>query len=155
MKVQDVMSRPAYSCAPDADLSYAARIMKEHACGTLPVVDRAGHLAGMITDRDICMALAVSARSAHKIQVREAMTPRAQACAPADDLHKALETMKARRVSRLPVLEDEGRLVGLLSIDDVVLYTEGELTLPAGQILEALREIIGGRKPKEELLAAE
>ena len=104
MKVQDCMTSPARSCTPAANLITAARIMWDYKVGALPVVDSEGHPVGMITDRDVCMAAARKGRFAGDISVRETMSPNPFTIQPGDDLSKALDTMAARQVRRLPVV---------------------------------------------------
>src|SRR5512132_3365552 len=80
VKVQDVMTSPAHSCKPGETLVGAARAMWDYSCGALPVLDSEGKLAGMITDRDICMALARKNRFPGDICVREIRGPHAFMC---------------------------------------------------------------------------
>ncbi len=124
MKVQDCMTSPARSCTTDASLVTAARIMWDYKVGALPVVDSAGHPVGMITDRDICMAAARKGRFAADISVRETMSPNPFTIQPGDDLSKALDTMAARQVRRLPVVDLADHLVGILSINDAAAAAE-------------------------------
>ena len=121
MKVHDIMSEPVVTCTPDTPLSVAARLMRDADYGTLPVVDAQGRLAGIITDRDICLAIAGSARNAAHIAVHEAMSRKVVTVTITDTIHGALATMKVARVRRLPVLDAFGRLRGILSIEDVVV----------------------------------
>jgi CBS domain-containing protein len=74
---------------------------------------------GVITDRDICIAAATRPRTEGEIPVRDVISTAAHTCAPSDDVRVALETMKARKVRRLPVVEQGGRLVGIVSIHDI------------------------------------
>ncbi|MEP6800915.1 MAG: CBS domain-containing protein [Acidobacteriota bacterium] len=124
MKVQDCMTSPARSCTTDASLVTAARIMWDYKVGALPVLDAAGHPVGMVTDRDICMAAARKGRFAGDISVRETMSPNPFTIQPGDDLSKALDTMSARQVRRLPVVDSAGHLVGILSINDAAAAAE-------------------------------
>ncbi|HKD10443.1 MAG TPA: CBS domain-containing protein [Thermoanaerobaculia bacterium] len=119
MKVQDVMTSPARSCAPDATLVNAVQTLWDHDCGALPVLDSDGRPVGMITDRDICMALARKNRFPGDIRVREVMSPHPFVCRPSDEVEEALQTMALRRVRRLPVVDVSGCLVGIISVSDV------------------------------------
>lgn len=124
MKVQDCMTSSARSCTPDATLVTAARIMWDYRVGALPVLDSEGRPVGIITDRDICMAAARKNRFAGNITVRETMSPNPFTILGGDDLSEALDTMAARQVRRLPVVDGEGRLVGILSINDAAAAAE-------------------------------
>jgi predicted transcriptional regulator len=113
--------------------------MRERDYGTLPVIDSRGRLVGIITDRDICLALAGTNRNALHVAVHEVMTPKPFSALLDDDIRSALATMKTARVRRLPVRDDAGRLKGILSIEDVVVRSlEGD-GIWAGEIVEALR----------------
>jgi CBS domain-containing protein len=118
MKVQECMTAPAHSCMASANLVTAARIMWDYQIGSLPVLDSEGHPIGMVTDRDICMAAARKGRFAGDISVLETMSPNPFTVHPEEELAKALDTMASRQVRRLPVVDRENRLVGILSIND-------------------------------------
>jgi CBS domain-containing protein len=139
MKVRDVMTEPALTCAPETSLAVAAGLMREADYGTLPVVDSRGRLVGIITDRDICLAVAGSNRNAINIAVREAMTQKVFSALLDDDVHSALATMKSARVRRLPVRDDVGRLTGILSIEDLVVRGLQGGGINTDEIVAALR----------------
>jgi CBS domain-containing protein len=146
MKVQEVMTKTVRPCAPDANLATAAMILWDHDCGAAPVVDAAGKVVGVITDRDICMAVATKLRSPVDITVSEVASGKAHTCQPEDDLSAALQTMCAERVRRLPVVDQSGTLQGILSINDLVLRAgEGEgvktPVLSDGEVMDTLRAI--------------
>ncbi|HLF55300.1 MAG TPA: CBS domain-containing protein [Thermoanaerobaculia bacterium] len=149
MKVEEVMSRELRACAPEDDLGRAAIEMWRGDCGMLPVV-WAGRVVGVVTDRDICMGLALKGCAPAERRVREVMSGEVYSCVPEDDLGDALELMASRRVRRLPVLEGD-RLVGVLSMNDVLLNAEHRGHPPAREILAALRAIC---TPRHELPSA-
>jgi predicted transcriptional regulator len=95
--------------------------MGEADYGTLPVVNADGRLVGIITDRDICLAVALTNRNAISIAVHEVMTPKVVSALEDDDVRSALTVMKRSRVRRLPVRDVAGRLRGMLSIEDIVV----------------------------------
>lgn len=123
MKVQDVMVRGVRFCSPETNLATVAKIFWEQGCGALPVVE-SGRAIGMITDRDIAIALGTRNAKAGDSFVREVALPKVFFCLPQDDIHTALNTMRAQQVRRLPVVDNEGALVGILSLDDIVLFAE-------------------------------
>jgi CBS domain-containing protein len=142
MKVREIMTTNVVSCRKDTDLATAARLMLERRFGTLPVVDEQGRVAGIITDRDIAMAAATRHRNAAHIAVHEAMSGHVKTCLADDDLGAALEIMEERRVRRLPVLGPDGRLAGILSIDDIVLRGLGGTNgMPVTAFVDALRRL--------------
>ena len=121
MRVQDVMTKTVASCRPEANLAEATGLMWEYNCGLLPVVNDQGTVTGVITDRDICVALGTRDQRACEIRVSEVAYRPAVLCDADDDVRSALKLMAKERVRRLPVVNDQGALVGILSLDDVTL----------------------------------
>jgi CBS domain-containing protein len=139
MKVHRIMSTPAETCTPETTLAAAARLMRDADFGTLLVVDRQQHVAGIITDRDLCLAFANTSRSASEITVREVMTRRVVAVVITDDVATALATMRRARVRRLPVLDNFGHLRGILSIEDIIVRGLETGGLDPDDIVRSLR----------------
>ena len=123
MKVQDVMVKGVRFCNPDTNLATVAKIFWEQGCGALPVVEN-GRAIGMITDRDVSIALGTRNTKAGDTLVRHVVLPKVFFSLAEDDIHTALSTMRAQQVRRLPVVDNEGTLVGILSLDDIVLFAE-------------------------------
>lgn len=124
MNVQAVMSQTVKYCGSGASLASAAALMAKNDCGAIPVVDSEHRVIGMITDRDICLAIAKIDRLPSVIPVSEVMSKNVVSCGPEDDVHTALETMRDRKVRRLPVVDTEGQLRGIVSMDDIVIHAE-------------------------------
>ena len=123
MKVKDVMTKDVRICGINDNLASAARIMWVNDCGILPIVNNEGTAVGVLTDRDICMSTASKDRMPSNIQVAEVMMRQLYSCAPDADIREALEIMRVRKVRRLPVLNETGKLCGILSLDDVAVKT--------------------------------
>ncbi|HYJ45739.1 MAG TPA: CBS domain-containing protein [Pyrinomonadaceae bacterium] len=121
MKVKEIMTGEARSCRPDTSLAAAAMFMWEEDCGVLPVVGDGERVVGMITDRDICMAVAMRPSPASEIPVSEIISHRVFSCSPEAEVHDALKLMQEERVHRLAVVDGDGTLRGLLSLNDIVL----------------------------------
>jgi len=117
------MTTDVKRCSLQTNLAEAAHIMWEGDCGAVPVTDERDHVVGVITDRDICIAAATRPRTEGEIAVRDVISNAVYTCAPGDDVRAALETMRVRKVRRLPVVEPGGRLVGLVSIHDIALQS--------------------------------
>jgi len=124
MKVRKIMSSDVAACYPDTSLAAAAGLMWQYDCGVIPVIDRNQKVVGVITDRDICMAAAMTNRFASQIAVGEVMSGEVFACSPDDEIGQALATMQRRQVLRLPVVNQDGALQGILSMNDIVLRAE-------------------------------
>lgn len=121
MLVKSIMTSEVKVCAPDTSLAAAARIMSSRDCGIVPVVDSRGKLIGVITDRDVCLAVGTRFQSPEELAVRDVMTRKVYTCSPDDDARRALNLMKNHAVRRVPVVTADGHLRGLVSIDDLVL----------------------------------
>jgi CBS domain-containing protein len=119
MDVAEVMAREVYTCTVQDSLNTAARIMWEHDCGCVPVLDGVGRVVGMLTDRDICMAAYTRGERLPALAVATAMSKAVHACAPDDSLATAEELMRVNRVRRLPVVDTAGQLIGVLSLNDI------------------------------------
>jgi len=126
MKVKDLMTPDVKRCSPETNLAAAAKIMWEGDCGAVPVTDERDHVVGVITDRDICIAAATRPRSEAEIPVWDVISKAVYTCAPGDDIRAALETMKLRKIRRLPVVEQGGRLVGIVSIHDIAVQARNK-----------------------------
>lgn len=120
MNVESVMTREPKTCMPNDTLHRAANLMWEVDCGVIPVVDAAGRLRGLVTDRDICMASYTQGRAPHDIQVEGVMSKLLFTLAPTDSIAAAVQLFKERQVRRAPVVNGVGALVGILSISDIV-----------------------------------
>jgi len=124
MKVKDAMMRTTATCQADTNLGAAVEIMWNRNCGILPVVDAEKRVIGVITDRDICIALGTRNRLPGEIFVNEVAQSNVYSCKAEDDLRGALQTMADAKVRRLPVVNEGGNLEGILSMDDIVFHAE-------------------------------
>lgn len=145
MQIQDVMTRDAQCCRPDDSMNEAVRIMWERDCGSVPVVDERNRVLGMITDRDVCMAAYTQGRRPQDLPVHHAMSHGATACRPQDDLDSALRAMAQAQVHRLPVIDEDERLVGIVSVTDLIHAMHGRPDVArmsaAGALLETLAQV--------------
>jgi CBS domain-containing protein len=124
MKVQEVMKEDVKACFPDTNLAAAAALMWENDCGILPVVVDGMNPVGVITDRDIAVAVGTGGRAPQDLRVDEVIHGPVIACTPDDDVHTALKIMRKEKVRRLPVVTEDGVLSGILSLNDVVLHAQ-------------------------------
>jgi CBS domain-containing protein len=124
MKVRDLMSSQTSFCGPGASLAAAAECTWRNGVGFLPVVGEGGNVIRVITDRDIGIALGTGDRRPSAWMVKEVMSAKPFTCTPEEDVRCALKTMLAQRIRRLPVIDREGTLLGILSIDDVALKAQ-------------------------------
>jgi CBS domain-containing protein len=124
MNVSQLMNRTVETCGPDESLADAAGRMWQHDIGCLAVLDGTGNVVGMVTDRDVCMAALMEGRALHEIPVARAMSKEVHCCAPGDSLIAAEEQMRTQQVRRLPVLDGDGQLVGMVSLNDLAREAE-------------------------------
>jgi CBS domain-containing protein len=130
MQVAHIMNRNTKVCHPQDSLNKAAQIMWENSCGAVPVVDDQSIPVGFLTDRDICMAAYTQGRLLEGLSVEGAMAKKVFCCSAQDDIGSEAHTMAQYGVRRLPVTDSDGRLVGILSLDD--LAHEAARTLRGG-----------------------
>ena len=159
MRVQDVMAKAVACCHPDANLAAATALMWEHNCGQLPVVDDQGKVLSVITDRDICIALGTRNETAANVKVGEVISRPAAVCKPDDDLRSALKIMATEKVRRLPVVDQDSVLAGILSLDDVALKAQhhGDTDRPPvsfEDVMNTLRAIYHRSRAKANLPVA-
>jgi CBS domain-containing protein len=134
MKVREAMHKGVQWVSPETKVSELAKLMRDHDIGAIPIGEN-DRLIGMVTDRDIvCRALA-DGSDASQLTARQIMTPGIAFCRDEEELAEAVRIMEARRVRRLPVIDGEKRMVGLLSIGDVAHTASRELT---GELLHAV-----------------
>jgi len=125
MKARDIMTQNPRVVTPETPVQEAARLMKNEDTGVLPVVDSEGsrRLVGMITDRDI--AIRVVADGMTSAQVRDAMSANPKTCRPDDSVKDVLQIMSDAQIRRIPIVDDGGTVVGIVSQADVVLEANG------------------------------
>ena len=126
MKIDQLIVKNVLTCFPEDDLRAPARAMWEGDCGCVPVVDSWSRVIGMITDRDICMAAYTQGKPLREIRVEGVMSKSVVSCTTGDSLEQAEELMRRNRVRRLPVLDADKRLVGLLSLNDIARGARSE-----------------------------
>jgi CBS domain-containing protein len=120
--VRSIMTVGVITCEPGDTLSRAAQLLWDHDCGALPVLASDGKLLGTITDRDICMAAYSQGCTLAAGKVQSAMSRDVLACDVEDTIERALELMRSRQLRRLPVVQPDGRLAGILSLADVARF---------------------------------
>ena len=126
MRVEQLMTRDVRTCRSEDSLAAAAQAMWERDCGCVPVIDAEAKVIGMLTDRDICMAAWIKGRNLHEIRVSEAMSPRPVACRIDEVAEIAEALLREYGIRRLPVVDHDGRLAGLLSLADLACEARRE-----------------------------
>ncbi len=119
MFVRELMTQNPRSCDMNDNLDAAARAMWESDCGAIPIVDDGGRVVGIVTDRDICMAAYTQGQPLWYIPVDVAMAKDVFTCRADDGVDVAERAMRNARIRRLPVVDQDNRLVGMLSLNDL------------------------------------
>lgn len=117
--IKELMTVPVETIMAHETLDIAANKLWSADCGALPVVDRDGVVVGIITDRDICMSAWMRRRMLTKIRVDEAMSKHVFALRPEQDVVYAAQMMAAKQIYRIPVVDADDRLVGIISMSDL------------------------------------
>lgn len=141
MRVRDIMTPDPASCTPDSTAREAATLMKDNDCGSIPVVERAGskRLVGTVTDRDLAVR-GLAAGRGPDTPVGELMTQAPVTCGLDDEVEIVREVMVARLVRRVPVVDQDGGLVGIVAQADIAREEGAASDQEVGRIVEAISE---------------
>ncbi len=139
MYINTIMSSSAVTCHAEDSLETAARLMWEHDCGAIPIVDNDGALVSIITDRDVCMAAYINGRPLRELSVSSSMAKQVYRCQADDSMETAEQLMRANQVRRLPVVDSYNRPIGMISLGDIARYVASTNKLPG---MEALARTI-------------
>jgi CBS domain-containing protein len=140
MKAQDVMTTEPACCTPDSTAREAARLMREHDCGCVPVVEgESNRVVGVVTDRDIACRCVAEGRGA-ETAVREIMTKDPQCCHPGDDIAAVEQIMMRAQVRRVPVVDANGNCVGMIAQADLALNDKAANDSEIGRVVERISE---------------
>jgi CBS domain-containing protein len=153
MKVSDLMTSQVATVRSNDTCSTAARLMWDCDCGSLPVVGDGNQVSAIVTDRDLCMAALFQDRALSAIPVSQAMSKDLKVCGPDDSVTTAERIMRTHQIRRLPVIDGERRLLGILSLADIVRATERDKGRKREMIPEdftaTLADICTRREPAE------
>lgn len=156
--VEDIMTRTPWYCSPETNLATVTELMWVHDCGALPVVAQ-NHVLGMITDRDVAIALGTRGVPAQCVEAVEVATTPVVFCRQDDDIHAALHLMGEARVRRLPVLNEYDELVGMIGINDLILAARPldgrQPELDDEEVIETMRSICAHASTQLQAMAAE
>ena len=139
-KCSDVMTREPACCEPGDSITRVAGIMKREDVGSVPVVESQGDkkLIGIVTDRDLVVKILAGGADVERSTIREAMTPNPASCCDSDPIDKAVKLMSERQVRRMPIVDDQGRLTGIIAQADVATRVSRDAT--TGELVEAISE---------------
>jgi len=145
MKIQDIMTKDPSCVTPDATVREAAQVMKREDVGVVPVVNAASEkrLVGIVTDRDIAIRCVAEGKDGSACRVRDVMSSDdLTTCSFSDDVDRVMDAMRTEKVRRIPIVDERGSLVGIVSQADVLRKTRDMNR--AGETVEEISEP-GGR----------
>lgn len=119
MRVGDIMTKDPACSAPDANLQEVSRMMAEHDCGEIPVLDEQGRLAGVVTDRDIVCRAVAKGKDPSRTTARDVMTSAVITVSEDTSLQECLDLMEEHQIRRVPVVDGSGRCRGMVSQADI------------------------------------
>ncbi|ATU94997.1 CBS domain-containing protein [Phyllobacterium zundukense] len=134
MKVSEAMHRGVNWVAPDASLAQIAKIMKNDDVGAVPVGEN-DRLIGMVTDRDIALRALAGDRDTASLTARDVLTKGVVYCRTDETVENAVRLMESKQIRRLPVIDDNKRMVGMLSVGDISHHSGRELM---GELMAAV-----------------
>lgn len=137
MKIRNVMSNRVWSVTKNQPIIDAVDHMDFHGVGAVPVVED-GRPIGILTDRDVALHMTCEAKPLRQCTVSEVMTWNPVCLLEDDDVEEAVVLMRRRRVRRIPIVRNDGRLAGMLSLSDLAM------NLPVDQAGEILRRVSEG-----------
>jgi CBS domain-containing protein len=139
-KCSEVMTREPACSEPGDSILKVAEMMKREDVGAIPVVDSRSsrRLVGIVTDRDLVVKVLAEGRDVHSAAVRDAMTPHPATCREDQDVSQAVAEMAEHQVRRMPVVDAEGRLCGIIAQADIATRVKRDET--TGDMVEAISE---------------
>jgi CBS domain-containing protein len=135
-RIREIMTSNPSTIEPDKTVVDAARIMKQEDAGVVPVTEN-GRLTGMVTDRDIAIRVVAEGKDPQSTTVQEVASKNLVTLDPEQNLDEALRLMAQHQVRRLPVVEEDGRLVGIVAQADVARQGDDTQT---GQVVQEISE---------------
>jgi CBS domain-containing protein len=151
-KISSLMSSDPITCAPSTNLAEAAALMLRGDCGILPVVE-AGKIVGVVTDRDLFIAIGTRDRQPSSIRVGDVMHGPLFTCGPDDDVETVLDIMKEHAVRRVPVEGFGGTVIGIVSMNDIVRAVDQKAVRGAA-VVDTMQSICAHHHPAPRIAAA-
>jgi CBS domain-containing protein len=146
MRVTQIMSKAVVTCRPGETLAAAAKLMWDRDIGCLPVIDDQGHVVGIVTDRDACMAAYTRGQPLQAIPVEAAMAHQVQTCGADDDVADVEKRMASGQIRRMPVIDDQGHPIGVVSMNDLARAAAQKAGPSASEIASTLAAICAPRQ---------
>jgi CBS domain-containing protein len=137
MSLQEFCARPVVTITPDRTIREACQLMREHNLGCLLVTERDGRLSGMLTDRDIALRVTGEGKDPQLAKVQGIMTPNPVRIPVDRSLHELTTLMHSQRVRRIPIIDREGKPIGIVTLDDLLALLGDEMSEIGKTVSEA------------------
>jgi len=123
-KCNEVMTKKPFCCLPDDLVSDAAELMKNEHVGSIPIIEdkQTRKLIGIVTDRDLTIRIVAEGLDAKSTKVETIMTRNVVTCSAEDDLQKAVDTMSKHQLRRIPVVDEDNKILGIIAQADVAMH---------------------------------
>ena len=138
MKDKDCMCNEVFSCSPSTIVYDVARIMQNNHIGCVLVCDNENYMIGVITDRDIVLRCIASNKNVKETPISEVMTTNVWTCKPEDEITNAQGKMRNEKIRRLPVIDNEGKVIGMLTFGDLA---KNDIEIGQEEISETINSI--------------
>jgi len=151
MKISKLMTKDVMTCRTSDTLDHAAQLMWDHDIRCVPVVDERGRIAGMLTDRDVCMAAYTRGAPLRAIAVGATMSAHPATCTQDAELSVVEAEMGRRQIHRMPVVDDDGHPVGIVSLNDIARASQQRTEVSPSEVAATLAAVFA---PRPAILAA-
>lgn len=145
MKISKLMTKNVQTCRTIDTLERAAQLMWDHDIGALPVVNEHGRVVGMLTDRDALMAAYTRGEPLRAIAVMSTMSGHPFTCSPDDELGTIETEMSQRQIHRVPVVDNDGHPVGIVSLNDLARASKQRREVSATEVAATLAAVCAPR----------
>ena len=153
MKISDLLTPDPVTCLPTTNLAQAAALMLQGDCGILPIVEN-GKIRGVVTDRDLFIALGTRDAKPSAMTVGEVMQGPLFTCSPEDDVEAVLEVMKEHAIRRVPVEGFGGAVLGIVSMNDIVRAAGARKAVRGAAVIDTMQSICAHHQPALRIAAA-
>ncbi len=123
-KCNEVMTKKTVCCLPDDLVTEAAELMKKEHVGSIPIIEdeQSRKLVGIVTDRDLTLRIVAEGLDAKSTKIESIMTRNVVTCSAEDDLQKVVDAMSKYQLRRIPVVDDDNKILGIIAQADVAMH---------------------------------
>lgn len=145
MLIQDAMTKNPTCCGENERASAAAQVFWEKDCGCAPVINDNEELVGFVTDRDLCMASHFRDTKLSELRLGDVARGPVLSCRPDQTLQEAENVMQREQIRRIPIVDANNHVVGLLSLNDIAVARNEQAPIPSEEVADTLGAICNHR----------